>query len=389
MLIRTVALLLVAVLPAVARAQAAACDAESLRNISTTKNDNDLTRVKWESRNCKGRIEIRGSARIAGDLTGFASISPGSTVIIETEGNDAERKLTLTPAGDRFAYQYEVDGDRKAWDSEGQRWLASVITLLVRRAGFGADERVDHLIRQHGVAGVLDEVREMDSDYTQRTYLNLLLNKTTLNGGAVRTVIDVAARELQSDYELTQLLIAVSKRYNLTSESREAFIRATSTLESDYERRRALSVVLSRGSLSRDDVVAVLDATAEMDSDYERAQVLKQVSAHSDFGDDRLQQAYLKSAASMQSDYERRQVLTTLVKRGKLEPVAVDVVLTAAGSFNSDYERAELLTLLLQTQTLTQPLKGTHGQADRRNPVRSRAWESCVAHASAAEYQLR
>ena len=357
MLTKTAAFLLVAAFPARSPAQNAGCDAESLRNISTSVDDDKLTRVKWESQKCKGRIEIRGSARIAGDLSGFASISPGGTVIIETEGNDSDRKLTLTPSGDRFAYQYEVDGDRKAWDGEGQRWLASVVALLVRRAGFGAEERVDYLLRERGVAGVLDEVRAMESDYTQRMYLNLLLNRTTLNGGAVRTVIDLAARELQSDYELTQLLMAVSKRYNLTSESREAFIRATGTLESDYERRRALSVVLSRGSLSRDDVVAVVDATAEMDSDYERAQVLKQVSAHSDFGDNRLQQAYLKSAVGLQSDYERRQVLTALVKRGKLEPAAVDVVLTAAGSFNSDYERAELLTLLLQTQTLTQAQK--------------------------------
>jgi hypothetical protein len=357
MLTKTLSLLLVTSLPTVLPAQNAGCDAESLRNISTSIDDDKLTRVKWESRNCKGKMEIRGSARIAGDLSGFASISPGSTVIIETEGNDGDRKLTLTPSGDRFAYQYEIGGDRKAWDGDGQRWLASVITLLVRRAGFGAEERVDYLLRERGVSGVLDEVRAMESDYTQRKYLNLLLNKTTLNGGAVRTVIDLGARELQSDYELTQLLMAVSKRYELSNESREAFIRATGTLESDYERRRALSVVLSRGSLSRDDVVAVLDATAEMDSDYERAQVLKQVSAQSDFADNRLQQSYLKSAAGMQSDYERRQVLTALVKRGKLEPAAVDVVLTAASSFNSDYERAELLTLLLQTQSLTQAQK--------------------------------
>jgi hypothetical protein len=349
--------LLLVALPTTLPGQNVDCTSESLRNVNTTRHDDEYTRVKWESRNCKGSIEIRGTAKIAGDLSGFTSISPGGRITIETDSDDADRKLVLTPSNDRFAYQYEVDGNRRAWDAEGQRWLASVVALLVRRTGFGADERVDYLLREKGVGGVIDEVRAMDSDYTQRMYLNLMLNKTTLNGGAVRSVIDVGASELQSDYELTQLLLTVSKRYALNNESRDAFIRATRTIDSDYERRRALSAVLSKGSLSADDVAAVLSSTAEMDSDYERSQVLKQVSADWDFSDARLQQAYLKAAGDMSSDYERRQSLTALLNRGKLAPAAMDVVLEAAGSFRSDYERAQVLLLVLNTQTLNQSQK--------------------------------
>lgn len=357
MSMKAAVLLLSIALPTTLPGQNVDCAGESLRNVSTSKNDDEFTRVKWESRNCKGSIEIRGLAKVAGDLSGFSSISPGGRVTIETESNDVERKLTLTPSSDRFAYQYEVAGERRAWDRDGQRWLASVVTLLVRRAGFGAEERVDYLLREKGVSGVVDEVRVMESDYTQRVYLNLLLNKTTLNGGAVRTVIDVAASELQSDYELTQLLLSVSKRYTLNNETREAFIRATGSLDSDYERRRALSAALAKGSLSSADVAAVLGSAAEMRSDYERSQILKQVSAEWDFNDPKLQQAYLKAAGDMNSDYERRQSLTALLNRGKLAPGALDVVLAAAASFRSDYERAELLTLVLTTQTLTQSHK--------------------------------
>jgi hypothetical protein len=335
--------------------QNADCTRESLRNVSTSQNDDAVTRIKWESRRCKGSVEIRGKARIAGDLSGFQSISPGGRVIVETDDGDIARKLVLTPSNDRFAYQYEVGGDRKAWDAEGQRWLASVVELLVRRAGFGAAERVDYLLREKGVAGVLAEVDAMESDYTQRTYLNLMIDKTTLNGSAVRSVIDLGARELQSDYELGQLLQTVIKRYNLTNESRESFIRATTTIQSDYERRQALSAVLTKGSMNAEDLVAVLSSTAAMQSDYERGQVLKEISADWDFSEPRLQQAYLKAAADMDSDYELRQVLMALLNRGKLAPAAMDIVLTAAGSFGSDYERAELLTLVLKTQTLTQP----------------------------------
>ena len=339
-------------------AQSPDCTSEALRNVSTTRNDDSFTRVKWESRNCKGSVEITGRARVAGDLSGFASIADGGRVVIETEGKDAERKLTLTPSNSRFAYQYEVNGKRQAWDGEGERWLSGVVTMLVRRAGYGAEERVDYLLREQGVAGVLDEVRALGSDHMQRKYLDLLLGRTTLNAGALRSIIELAGRELQSDHELAQLLLAVSTRYTLTHESRVAYVAATASLDSDHERGRVLRAVLSKGALSADDVVAVLNSAAEMGSDHERAQVLKQVSRDGDFGNGNVQRAYLEAAAGMNSDYERRQVLTALLSRGKLTPAATDVVLTAAASFSSDHERAEVLTLLLNTQTLTQAQKG-------------------------------
>ncbi len=330
------------------------CLKESLRNVNTNINDNEYTRVKWETRNCKGTLEIQGTARIAGDLSGFASISRGGKVTIESQDRDDKRKLTLTPSNERFAYAYEVNGDRKTWDSEGQAWLSSVITLLVRRAGFGAEERVDYLLREKGVAGVLDEVTLNTSDHTKRLYLSLLLDKTTLNGSAVRSVIELAGRQIDSDHELARVLMSVTRRYSLTNESRAAYLKAVTALQSDYERRRALSAVLAKGSLSTDDVVAVLAAASTMDSDHERGQVLKQVSADSDFGQPRLQEAFVKAATEMDSDYELRQVLMGLLQRQRLAPSALDVVLTAAGSLDSDYERALLLTQLLNTQSLNQ-----------------------------------
>ena len=400
------------------------CVRQELKNLSVNTNrSDDFTRVKWETRNCRGVMELTGDVKIAGDLSGFASIPPGGKVEIESKDSDHRRELTLTPGPNgTFTYAYKVDGDRRGWDSDGKAWLTSIVTLLVRGGGFGADERVDYLFRTRGVQGVLDEVALLGSDYTQRLYLNKLLDKTTLNSGAVRSVLALAERELESDYELTELLIAVAKRYDFNDESRGAFLQATSTLDSDYEHRRALSAVLKKGGLSTADVSAVLnsatridsdyekaelligvagkygfdqrmrtaylnaarsiessyekrrvlttllkqgglsagdlayviDASATVDSDYERSQILQMISSNVDFSQPQLQQSYLKAAAEIDSDHELRQVLSALLKRDRLSPAGVDVVLTAAGTIDSDYERSEVLLQLIRTHALSQ-----------------------------------
>jgi hypothetical protein len=334
--------------------QQSSCLREAVRQISiTSHSDDESRRVKWETRNCKGQMAITGAVRIAGDLSGFEYIAPNGRVVIASRDRDHERELTLTHAPQGVAYAYEVDGKRSSWDSEGKAWLAAIMELLVRRAGYGAEERVDYLLRTGGVNAVLHDVDVMDSDYIQRVYLTKLLNKTTLNGDALQDVIDVSARTLGSDYELTSFLTAVAAKYNFSPRSRAAFIRATYTLDSDYERKRALTAVLKKGNLGADDAAAVLHSLRSFDSDYERAQVLKAVAAEIDFEQPRLQEAYVKAAMEIDSDYELRQTLLAVLKRDPLPSGAVSAVLASATKLDSDYERAELLMQILKTRALT------------------------------------
>ena len=331
------------------------CLRGDLKQMSTSINDDGAghTRVKWEARNCSGIMEIEGTARMAGDLSGFSSISQGGRVTIETRERGIRRKLTLTPAGGRFAYTYEVNGDRHAWDADGQRWLTSVVTLMVQRGGFGAAERVAYLLREKGVAGVLGEVEAIDSDHVQRRYLDLLLNTTTLNGAAVGSMVEAAGRVIESDHELAQVLAAVTSKYGFTPESRAAYIKAVSSLRSDHERGRALTALLEKGSLTHDDLITVLELTASIGSTHERGQILMRVPPNADFGEPRLRTAYIKAASSMESDYELGRVLGSLLVRGRVAPALTDIVLAAAGSIDSDHERSSLLQQLLRTQTLT------------------------------------
>lgn len=325
------------------------------RNISVNSRSgrDKVTRVKLETRRCKVTMELTGDVRIAGDLSGFSSVPAGGKVEIDSRDGDRRRELTLTPAPSGFAYVYKVDGDRRAWDNEGKAWLSSIITLLVRHGGFGADERVEHLLSAKGVNAVFEEVALLESDYMQRLYLRKLLDKATLNGGAVKTFLNVAQREIQSDYELAEVLISVASRYKFTDETRAAFIEATTAIDSDYEQRRTLTAVLKKGGLSSADLGDVIEATSSLSSNYERGQILQLVSGTIDLSDSRLQQAYVKSASELTSDHETRQVLNVLLKRERLSAGALDAVLAIADRVRSDYEQAEILVQVVRRHDLS------------------------------------
>jgi hypothetical protein len=330
------------------------CLRGEVRHISiSSQSDDDYKRVKWDTRACKGTMEIYGNVRIAGDLSGFEFIPQDGKVVITSTDDDHDRELTLTHAPQGFAYVYEVDGKRATWDNAGKAWLSSIIQLLVRRAGYGADERVDYLLKSGGPNAVLQEVRLIDSDYTQRIYLTKLLNRTTLNATAVESVIKSAGETLESDYELASFLITVANKYEFTAGARLAFIAATQSLDSDYEHKRTLTAVLKKGNLNADDLTAVLHSVREIDSDYERGQVLKAVAPSIDFSQPQLQEAYVKAASEIDSDHELRQVLSAVLKRDRVSVAALDAVLTAAATLGSDYERAELLMQILRNYTLT------------------------------------
>ena len=319
---------------------------EGNKNLSiNTHGDDDRQEVKWEAGGCKGRITMSGKVRLAGDLSGIESLSrAGEFRLWLNDGRDI-RVVNAKPGGSSIVYEYTVNGDARPWNTEGRAWFASILAFVVRSTGFAADERVEYLLRTQGPSGVLAEVEKMSSDYVQRLYLHKLVNKAQLNGTAVESVLATAKRSLESDYEMTELLIAVANKYAFTEGVRRAFIEATGTLESDYEHRRALSAVLKKGGLSSENVAAMLTSSQRLASDYEKAELLLSIAGRYSL-DPGMRSAYLASARKMESDYEKGRVFKALLKQAEASSQDAALILESVATMESDYERAELLRML-------------------------------------------
>lgn len=342
------------------------CFRSESKNLSiNTNHDGKETRIKWSTTGCKGTVTIRGTARMAGDLSDIETLSPGGEFQFTLDDGRDERVVLVRNEGGRLTHSYKIGRREHAWDAAARAWFANELSGLVRRTGFAADERVDYLLKHRGLAGVIQEVQTMNSDYVQGLYLRKTLGKASLNASAVESVVNTGAKVLESDHELANLLIEVADKYQFTPALRSSFIHATGSLSSDYEHRRTLAAVLAKGGLSTADVVAILEGSRSLGSDYEKAELLMGISSRYKL-DPAMRAAYLTAARGIGSDYEKGRVFKAFVAQGALSDNDLNDVLGSISSIRSDYERAELLLHIIRNNKLTDSQKDSMVRAAGR-----------------------
>ncbi len=325
-----------------APAQQESCGSSGNRNTSHNADDGIET-IRWSRGRCSGSARIEGNVRFSDDLRSITSISSGGLFRLEEDDGDVERRIDVRPAGGRLEYRYRVEGRDTEFDAAGRVWLGRALVNLVRNTGFVAEQRVEGLMQLGGAQAVLDEVRLLQSDYVKSVYLRRLLDRSSLSSAQVKASVELAGREISSDYELARVLIALANKQPINDETRSAFIAAASSIESDYEQRRVLGTALARGELRNQDVTALLASAQNIGSDYERATLLLSLADRYKL-DPAMRQAYLKAASGIGSDYEQRRVYERLMKQGELDSAEMAELLNAAATIRSDYEKAQVLS---------------------------------------------
>jgi beta-lactamase regulating signal transducer with metallopeptidase domain len=320
-----------------------------VRNRSTNHNTDDgVETIKWSRGRCSGAVRMEGTVRFTDDFAGIASISSGGLFRIEEDDGQADRRLEVRPAGARLQYSYRVNGREAEFDASGRAWLSRALVNLARTTGFAAEQRVTQLLRSGGPEAVLAEVRLLSSDYAKSIYLRTLLQRSALGPAQVKASIDLAGREVESDYELARILIALADKHPFDDQTRRAFIAATGSIQSDYEHKRVLAKALAKGDLRSTDVAAMLMAAQNISSDYERASLLIGVSERYKL-DPATRAAYLDVARGINSDYEQRRVYESLLKQGDLNRAEAAELLRAAEAIRSDYEKSQVLSQLVKS----------------------------------------
>jgi beta-lactamase regulating signal transducer with metallopeptidase domain len=312
-------------------------------NWTSSDNGSKRWRVLWSEGDCSYELEARGDIKFNRDVTDIESISDGGQITIEQHIGDDTRRIVVRPRSDgSLERSYSVNGSRREFDVDARAWLAETLVALERQSAFAVDQRVPAILERSGVNGVLQEISQLGGDYARRRYYTKLLSLRQLDRAQVRQVVEQAANEMTSDYELAELLVALSKLDAFSDDSHPAFVRAAAKINSDYERRRALNALLNRDRLQPATVQALLDAASNIRSDYELAELLIDVSKRYAIND-QTRPVYIKAVGSIKSDYEHRRVLAAIVSSGGLTPDVNRSLLEDASRINSDYELAEFL----------------------------------------------
>jgi hypothetical protein len=263
---------------------------------------------------------------------------------LEEDDGRVERRLDVEPAGDGSpVYTWKVDGEKRAFDAAGRKWLEGMLLEFLRGTGYDAERRVAWFLRRQGPDGVLAEISQISGDYGKRIYFQHLFAHRELGADAVGRALSQAGREIRSDYDLREALLAAANARELSGATASAYIEATRAIESDYDHRVALTGFLEKGRLDPASLAALLRSARQIDSDYDLATVLTEVAKKSELKDAGVQTAYTEAVKEIGSDYDCRRALSAMTERGDLSQEALLTVLRSAQDIGSSYDRATLL----------------------------------------------
>lgn len=300
----------------------------------------------------KRRLEIRGKAEFSDDYTDITSVSEGGWVIVEEVHNGQSRRYEVRRDGaGQLTRAFYLNGTAQPLDESSKTWLAKFVLNAVRQGGFDAERRVKTILAQRGVAGVLAEISQITSDYAKRLYFDQLLKQANLDAAALRDVLRQAAREITSDYEQAQLLLAVAPVLTGKDVALQPFFDAVATIKSDYERSRVLKKLLKQETASSALLVLVASSTKTISSDYERRGVLSAL-AKTRIQSEEVLRMLLDSATQMSSDYEKATLLVDVSNAYTGDSRLKSAFLKAVETIKSDYERGRVLSVLLKNKQI-------------------------------------
>jgi hypothetical protein len=318
--------------------------------------DETQTITRWEHSDSdiglRRRFEALGKPEFTDDYTDIKNVSENGWVVIEEHrGSQSYRYEVRHDASGQLLRLFYVNGKAQPIDAAGKAWLAKFVLDAVRQGGIDADKRVKTILERRGVAGVLEEIDQIQGDWAKRLYYEQLLKQANLDGAGLRDVLRQMARNISSDYEQAQLLTAVAPLLTGKEAAIQPYFDAVATIKSDYERSNVLKTIMKQDKPSSALLVLVASATKTISSDYERHGVLSALAQTKNQSEEVLRML-LDSAAAMSSDYEKATLLLEVSNAYTGDTRLKGLFLKAVETIKSDYERGRVLSALLKNKQI-------------------------------------
>jgi hypothetical protein len=217
-----------------------------------------------------------------------------------------------------------------------------------------ADRRVARQLAKGGPGLVLDEIGRTKSSYAKSAYFRELFKQTTLEQGMLSRSLQQAGREVHSDYDLAETLIAAADHQPL-DRALPDFVGAARLVKSDYDEARVLTRAITRPNATPQVASAMFSAATPgadgtgIQSDYDLAELLSKAPASFI---EQSASGWAAAVATIGSSYDRSRAIESALRPGA-SPSTVPSALAAATGITSDYDLATLLTKAAASGALT------------------------------------
>lgn len=326
-----------------------------------------------------GKISMlaHGKVRFNEDETNIAQVSNNVSIIEKRDAKIWRTDFYLDKQG-KLQQRYWHNDVEQAFDSEGRRWLASVIPQLAREVSGNAGVRAARLYAKGGTAAVLKEIAliesahaksryitfliqqgpleeahlaqifkslaTLDSDFGMSQILRKLVANQKLDAAGQFSVLD-AMEHIDSDFEQAQLLKSLAPQLASDSKVVDAWQQAVATMDSDFEIRGVIQSIAHLSKPNAKQIGAALQASKRIDSDFERRSALESLAPHLHLAASELPAEYLQLSKGIDSNFERRLTLTTLLAHNKLSIADYERLFDVIDDMDSDFEIRQVLVV--------------------------------------------
>lgn len=352
------AILLAALLATPAHAQWGCSSARRGTHISISERDERRGLLIADGERC---LEVRsvGAVEFTDDDADVRRLAPGGTLTIEETRGGVTRRVEYAERDGRIERRYLQDG-RVRDEADGAAWMRTILPQVARESHIGAEARAARVLRQRGVAGILDEVRQIASGTVKRIYLAAALEQGRPSDDELRAIVRAAERHLSSDSDRGQVLRAVAERRGVDAGTLATVIEAARSISSDSEKARVLAAALAAPSAGVEARTAAAGVARTISSDRAKAGLLAALAPGAT-ASDVMRAEWLRGARTISSDSERRRVLMAALE----SPTQGEALLTAPGArdalfdvvdgISSDRERGTVLRAIVRRDRLPQP----------------------------------
>ena len=304
-------------------------------------------------------IRGRGAMTFSDDLADIVAMADRAYLTIRERNWFTIRTIEVRGERGGVTRRFFVSGLERSWEPEGRQWLADRLPSLVRRSGLAAAARTRRILSTSGVDGVLDEIRQLESDYVRRLYFQELLKAPSINTSLAARIVAVAGEVIRSDFELRQTLAAAVPMVAADAVAARAYVDATASISSDFEHRQALDALSEAGGLNPGVMEAIAQSAAMISSDFEKRQALTGLLKAPTALTAGQGKAVLDAAATIRSDFECATLLVAFAEANTLQGPLAAPFFAAVGTIDSDFERGRVLKSLVRRQPLaTDVLQG-------------------------------
>ncbi len=320
----------------------------SVGNGRTEYSRNGRTTIKFNDWQKSYKIDFEGDFELSDNDEDIVSVSRGGYFEITRAAFGSKRRVIVeSDSRGNLTKEYYVGRERMDFEPEGREWLAEVLPDIVRSTTIGAESRVNRFYRKDGARGVMEEVERLDGDYLKSHYIKILMDKDGLSTNELVTVIEGAAREVNSDHYLTEILKDNERVFFAHEATSKAFIEASEEVNSDHYRSQILKRVLTRTDVEGDLLVAVLESAEEINSDHYLTEVLRETLEERNLTDELISKV-IATASEISSDHYQSELFRDALELDQISDASFLVILEASSDISSDHYKTELYKELLE-----------------------------------------